>query len=149
MSTSSDLQSFTAVLLEAPRAMPVPGIPVVRRREKEPINEIEAAIARASLCLYVMPPLPIRALQGAPFLFFDRYEVRVRIIENPASNEFPVDAYELVDYVALALHWSNPGGILAHPLQISTRPTEMVESPETRIIDVIFDAQLQLNPPQS
>ena len=101
---------------------------------------------QASLCVYVMPPLPTRAMQGVPFVFFEAAEIRVRVIEQPQTNATGADAYDLVDDIAAALHWqpreegTQLGAILAHPLQLATRPTAMVEDPNTRIIDVIFEA---------
>jgi len=69
----------------------------------------------------------------------------VRIIEQPAVNQTGKDVYDLVDAVALALHWSNPGGMLAHPLMLAERPVEVVESKTERVMDVLFEAQYQLN----
>jgi hypothetical protein len=37
--------------------------------------------------------------------------------------------------------------MLAHPLQLAPLPVEMVEDPETRIIDVIFEAVYGFQPP--
>ena len=92
-----------------------------------------------------MPPLPKRALQAEqPFVFFDSAEVRVRIIEQPALNQTGADAYDLVDAVALALHWSNPGEMLAHPLMLAEQPVAVVADKEERVLEVIFEAQYQL-----
>jgi len=152
MSASADLQQAIAAVLGAPDALRV-AVPIVARRQKELGAEIEAAAANKGLCIYVMPPLPTRAMQGVSFVFFEAAEVRIRIIEQPPANSTGADAYDLVDDVATALHWqpkeagSPLSAILGHPLQLASRPTEMVEDPRTRIIDVIFDATFQLNPP--
>jgi len=152
MSASADLQEAIEELLSAPNAMRVP-VPLVKRREKDLANAIEAAAANQGLCIFVMPPLPTSALQNNPFVFFDKAELRVRIVERPAMNALPADAYDLVDDVANALHWqpresgTKLGAILAYPLQLSARPTQMVEDPATRIIDVIFDAVYGFQPP--
>jgi hypothetical protein len=58
-----------------------------------------------------MPPLPTSALQGNPFVFFDRAEVRVRILEKPAVNKTAADAYDLLDDVAAALQWQPHRGL--------------------------------------
>lgn len=145
MSASADLQDAIIELLGQPGALRV-NVPVVSRRTKELDKEIEAAAANKGLCIYVMPPLPTSALQGNPFVFFDKAEIRVRIVEQPALNETGADAYDLVDDVANALHWQPRaegtalGAILAHPLQLATRPAEMIADPQARIIEVIFEA---------
>lgn len=114
-------------------------VPIVARRQKELAAEIEAAAANHGLCIYVMPPLPTRAMQGVPFVFFEAAEIRIRIIEQPPKNGTGADAYDLVDDVAAALHW-HMDPIFAHPLELAARPTDAVEDPRTRIIDVIFNA---------
>ena len=119
---------------------------MIARREKELKSDVEAAAAQAGICVWVMPPLPTHALQAEqPFVFFDRAEIRVRIVEQPALNQTGADAYDLVDAVALALHWTNPGGILAHPLMLGEKPVARVEDKDERILEVIFEAQYQLN----
>lgn len=166
MSASADLQSAIAALLEVSGALPI-SAPVIRRREKEMASDIDAGLAvQTGICLFVMPPVATSALQGVPFVFFDRYEVRVRIIELPQMNTAGADTYELIDAVALALHWqpksqgSPLAGMLAHPLQIASRPVEMIEGAASapgfaydgkflRIADVVFNAVLQINPPNS
>lgn len=169
MSASADLQSAIAALLEAPGALPVEA-PIIRRREKEMASDIDAGLAVTNgLCLFVMPPVATSALQGVPFVFFDGYEVRVRIIELPQMNTTGADTYELIDAVALALHWQpraadsdaqkQLAAMLAHPLQIARRPVEMIEGTASakdmpydgkflRIADVVFHAVLQINAPQ-
>ena len=194
MSASSDLQEAIAQLLETPGALPVEA-PVVRRREKEIRSDIEATDAvHRGMTIFVMPPLPTSALQGVSFLFFDAYEVRVRVIELPDFNDGK-DAYEVGEAVAEAIHWQptnainaevqavmtalsldqaaalaivrgNPafapffqlGAMLAHPISIARRPQEMVEGELAlpgfednkkmiRVMDVIFNAVLQVNQP--
>jgi hypothetical protein len=162
MSASADIQSAIAALLEAPGALPVVA-PVIRRREKEFASDLDAGAAvQHGLCIFVMPPVPTSAVQGVPFVFFDGYEVRVRIIELPQMNTSGADTYELIDAVALALHWqpkqqeSALTQILSYPLRLAQRPVEMVEGtasgPGTaydgkflRVADVVFNAVLQIN----
>ena len=153
MSASADLQTAITALLGASGALRV-AVPLVARRTKELGAEIEAAAANQGLCIYVMPPLPTGAEQEQPSVFFNRAEIRVRIIEQPALNSTGADAYDLLDDVAVALHWRPNGAgdapalgaILAHPLQLAARPVEMVEDPKFRIIDVIFEAVYGLLP---
>lgn len=166
MNASADLQDAIAALLEAPGALPI-AAPVIRRREKEMASDIDAGLAvQNGICLFVMPPVPTSAVQGVSFVFFDGYEVRVRIIEMPQLNTAGTDSYELIDAVALALHWqprvqeSPLTAMLAHPLQLARRPVEMIEGSAAapgfaydgkflRIADVVFNAVLQINPPTS
>jgi len=151
MSASSDLQAAIVELLSQPGALRV-AVPLVARRTKELAGEIEAAAANKGLCVFVMPPLPTSALQGNPFVFFDKAEIRVRIVEQPAMNQTGADAYDLVDDVANALHWQPRsedaalGAILAHPLQLASRPCEMIDDPQARIIEVVFEAIYGLQP---
>ena len=169
MNASADLQSAIAAILEVTGALPVEA-PVIRRREKEMTSDIDAGLAvQNGLCLFVMPPVATSAVQGVPFVFFDGYEVRVRIIELPQMNTSGADSYELIDAVALALHWQPKSQdtpatqmlaqMLAHPLQIARRPVEMIEGSAAapgmpydgkflRIADVVFHAVLQINPAQ-
>jgi hypothetical protein len=144
MSASSDLQLAIEQLLAAPNALRV-AVPVVKRRTKEIGAEIEAAAANHGLCIYVMAPLPMQVTEGAAVVFIEAAEIRVRIVEQPALNTTGADAYDLVDDVMTGLHWQPFAPILAHPLQLATKPAEMVEDPRTRIIDVIFHATYQLN----
>ena len=157
MNSSTDLQEAIAALLEASGALPS-SASVVRRKEKDVTNDMAASEAvQNGLCVFAMPPLPTSALEGVPFVFFDGYEIRVRIIELPSMNSTGMDAYALIDAIALALHWKNPGGLLAQPLMLARRPVEMVEGAASapgfahdgqflRIVDVIFNAVLQINP---
>ncbi len=183
MSASADLQLRVCDLLRRAGALRVV-VPIVDRRTKELAKEIEANAANKGLCLWVMPPLPTRAMQGVPFVFFEGAEIRVRIVEQPAvSARFGADGYDLLDDVATALQWQPHRGIeeavaarmladsidhaaalalvraepefaelfalaaiLAHPLELASRPAEEVADPKTRIIDVIFNAVYQLNP---
>lgn len=139
MSASADLQLAVTALLSAAGALRVP-VPIVARRTKELAAEIEAAAANKGLCLYVMPPLPTRAMQNVPFVFFEGAEIRVRIVEQPAMNSTGADAYDLVDDVATALQGQMIAGICADLLRLADRPVDMVEDPKTRIIDVVFNA---------
>jgi hypothetical protein len=145
MNASSDLQSAISSALEGAPGITGANVPVLKRRPKELQSDIEAAVADFGICIFVLPPLPTHFLQGAEFIFFDRAEARVRIIEYPTMNTTGKDVYELLDAIALALHWTNPGNMLAHPLQLASHPCEMVEDKDKRILDVIFEAVYQIN----
>ena len=164
MNSSTDLQDAIARILEAPGVLGL-SHPVVRRKEKDFKNDLLANEAvQKGLCVFAMAPLPTSALEGVPFVFFDGYEVRVRIVELPNINNTGVDAYGLIDKVATALHWqpkaegSPLAGMLAHPLELARRPVETAEAmmalPGTgfekdehfvRVVDVIFNAVMGVN----
>jgi hypothetical protein len=163
MTTCADLQNRIAQVLEAPGAMPVT-VPVVRWRKKDMKSDMEATLAaQQGLCIFVPMPVPTSAMQGTPFVFFDGFECRVQIVEMPEVNrDNQADLYDLIEYVALALHWqpksvdSPLAGILAHPLYLSHRPVETAEGVVAvpgfehdgqviRGADVIFNAVLQIN----
>lgn len=128
-------------------------IPIVARRPKDITNDIEAAAAKHGLGLYVMPPLPTRAMGDVPFVFFEAADVAVRIIEYPAGNKFNADAYDLMDDIFAALQWQLLGGeILKNPLQIARNPTETAEGMDkqqrhVRIFDARFTATYGFKPP--
>lgn len=122
-------------------------VPIVKHRKHELAKRIEEAVAKRGLCIYVFPPLPTRAEQGVPFIFFPAAEVRLRILESPALNLTGVDAYDLIDDVMAGLHWQQFGDILSHPLQLAERPVETLEDAQTRMFDVIFEATYGFAPP--
>jgi len=105
-SSSFEVQAAIVAVLEIAGVMPVAEIPVLRRRPKEKESDIQAAIAKAKICVYVMPPDPTHALQGTPFLFYDSYEIRLRIVEQTPINDTGTDAYEVSDSIAQALHYA-------------------------------------------
>jgi len=164
MSASSDLQDRIVRTLAAPGALPVE-LPVVPWRKKDMKSDMEATLAAQSgRCIFVPVPVPTSAMQGTPFVFFDGFECRVQIIEIPnVADDSGPDLYELIEAVALALHWqpkspdSPLAGLLAHPLYLAQRPVEMAEGLVSvpgfehdgqiiRAADVIFNAVLQINP---
>lgn len=164
MNTSADLQDRVVRSLRAPGAIGVE-LPIVPWRKKDQESDMEATVAvQQGLCIFVPMPVPTHALQGSPVVFFDGYEVRVQIVELPDVNRGgAADLYDLIDQVALALHWqpkspeSPLAGMLAHPLYLAERPVEIAEGVVAvpgferngeviRGADVIFNAVLQLNP---
>jgi hypothetical protein len=124
----------TAGILRAP-------VPVVNRRSKSLANDVAAAVASHGLCINVLPPLPTRANQGAPFVFFEAATVRVRVLEKPSiSSRYGCDCWDIIDDVATALHWQN-FPMLSHPLQLAPKPTEIfAEAIQERAYDVLFIA---------
>lgn len=163
MSASSDLQERIAQTLEGSGLLPA-GLPIVRWRRKDVKSDMEASLAaQQGRCIFVPMPVPTSAMQGTPFVFFDGFECRVQIIEMPhVANEGEADIYELIEAVALALHWqpkspdSPLAGMLAHPLYLAQRPVETAEGLVAvpgfehdgqfiRAADVIFNAVLQIN----
>lgn len=138
------LQEGAAAILSESAGWPET-VRVIARREKDAANDIDAAVAAIGCAVYVMPPLPQRALQGAPFVFFERAEVRVRVIENPLLNESGSDGYELAEMIALALHNQNPGGLLAEPMGLAETPVELAEDDGARVMDVVFGCAFQLD----
>lgn len=142
MSTSADLQKAIADLLAG-----VVTVPIVSIRKKELASKIAEAAAKAGgLCLYVLPPLPIRAMQGVHQVVFESMEIRVVIHEIAATNAGPEDAYSLMDTVMQALQWRELPGLTSHPLTLASRPVEMAENATDRVIDVIFNVPFQLAP---
>jgi hypothetical protein len=160
MSASSDMQAAIVAALSVPNVLPA-GIPIISRKTKEHgrtqdlADDLAAAVANHGLCIYVLPLLPQHAEPELPFIFFDRAEVRVRIIEQPAMNALDVDLYDLIDAVALALHAKilSDSPAQAQPLYLSETPVSLEEGVieggrgSGRIADVIFNAVFQLNPP--
>jgi len=124
-------------------------VPIVGRRTKERGNDTDAAAAqRTGLAIFVMPVLPKGVNRGVPFLFFDRAELRVRIVETPALNGSGADAYDLMEDVMAALHWHLPAGH-AHPLEaldpelvegVGQSEDAILHGQLTRIIDCPFVA---------
>lgn len=161
MNSSADLQERVRRVLAVWEGFPA-GLPIVPWRKKNAESDMEAiAAVQRGLCLFVPMPVPTHAMQGSPSVFFDGYEVRVQIVELPALNS-GADLYDLIDEVALALHWqpksaeSPLAGMLAHPLYLAERPVEVAEGvvavpgfekngEAIRGADVIFNAVLQIN----
>jgi hypothetical protein len=111
--TSTDLQNAIAGILEMPGRLPVSGL-VLQRKAKDLASDVDVSVAlHRGLAILVMPPVETSALQGVPFVYFDGYEVRVRIVEVPNANGTGYDAYALKDYIAQALHWQPVNAIEA------------------------------------
>lgn len=120
----------------------LPQFPVIVRERGEILNNLEARLAALAICAYVMPVLPADPLDGAPFVFFQKAEVRIRVIENRKLNDTDLDAYQAAEGVCLALQGSNPGGILSAPLEVSN--FELNEDANGISLDCIFLAAFGL-----
>lgn len=146
MSASSDLQEAVTALLRGSPALRVP-VEVLARRRGEMASEIEAAAANHGLCCYVMPPLPLSALQGTPELFFPKAELRVQTLEVPATNATGADAYDLLDDLLVALHGQPHKGIegavaarmTSEGEDLATATAWAREQPELRAHFALFD----------
>jgi hypothetical protein len=136
-SVAEALQACCQAQLRGSLSQPVP---VFLRRDHDLASQIERA--GNPVMIEVLTPMPARALQDVPFVFFERYEVRVKVTEYPPINS-GLDAYEVVEEVMAALHWQTFGGdFLSYPLQLAERPTEWKDNLDRREIDVIFNATL-------
>lgn len=145
MSRFTELQSAVREMIQASPGIPA-GVQVIARVEKDLVNDIQSALAKLGLCIYVLPTLPLRAMRTETgLIFFESAEVRVRIIENPTLNKTGFDAWDVCEAVATTLQGSNPGDFLACPLGLASTPVDLVEDPDTRVMDLIFDAAFQLN----
>jgi hypothetical protein len=123
------------------------GVPIIGRRKGTIVNDIEAAIAELGACIFVFPGLPVHFIDAMP-PYADRYELRVRIIENPAINETLPDAFELVELVArrlFGLQFESIEGM--NPLVFADgKPVADQENGERLIYDVLFQTSLGFLP---
>jgi len=133
-------------------------VPVIARVSKSLENDIAAAVANDGLAISVMPMMPDKCDPDFPFVFITGGSIRVRIIEKVQVNKSTVDAYQLRDEVMTLLHYrprdgnDTPaaalGAMLSDPLRLGNPPAQMMfESGTERVIDVIFNAVLQINEP--
>ena len=136
MSTIGKMPEDVKALLAASPLLPQ--IPVIVRERGQVLNDLETVLAGLAIGVYVLPVLPVAPVEGAPFLFFQRAEVRVRVIENRKLNSTGSDAYEVAEAVCLALQGSNPGDILAAPLEVAN--FELNEDAVGISLDCIFHA---------
>lgn len=122
MSATDDLQIAVSEFLATSRYFLEEGVPVtrphlggtfpiVKRREKNLANEIVAASEKKGIAIFVMPPLPTQALQGVPFFFVEKAELRISIIETVPINRSGKDAWDVMDDVATALQWQPRRGL--------------------------------------
>lgn len=145
MSRLLDIQTALCAALKAHTGFPAQ-LAIIARREKEVENDIDAALAKQGICIYVMMPMPKRATRTQnDIVFFESAECRIRVIEQPKLNTSDFDGWDALEQVIIALQGINPAGIFAAPLGLMQHPIENVEDKTTRIFDVLFDAAFQLN----
>ena len=146
MSRITTIQRALADALKSHAGFPA-GLEIVARREKEVTNDIEAALGKLGICLYVMPPMPRRATRTEnEIVFFESAELRCRVIEQPQLNRSGFDAWDAMEQVILAIQGTNPNDLFAAPLTLAAHPVDLVEDKTTRVFDVLFDSAFQLNP---
>lgn len=147
MSVSSDFQDQVQAILVTPGALRV-AAPVLKRKSKGPIakrtadlkEDIESAVNNHGLCLWILPPVGLRAEGDADSVFLSHVELRVRIGEEPALNGFEADIFDLMEDIMVALHYQTFAGH-ADYLKLADTPTEMIaENEKQRCWDVCFRA---------
>ncbi len=117
------------------------GEPIIGRRRSNIVNDIESAVAELGACIFVFPGLPVSFLNtGAPTA--DRYQLRVRAIENPALNTSLPDVFELVELIVRRLYGKDFDAIgLRNPLVFPSGGNAVADvgDPERLIYDVLFE----------
>jgi hypothetical protein len=116
-------------------------VPIIGRRKGTIANDIEAAIAELGACIFVMPGLPVHFI-GLQAPTCDRYELRIRAIEDPAINQNLPDVWELVELIIRRMHGIDFDAIgLTNPIVFpeSGNPVAEVSDPNRLIYDVIFE----------
>lgn len=123
---------------------------IVDRTKGVVANEVEAAVSKKGICLYVFPPLPQRCRPDANTLYFEEVEIRVRILEQPPLNATGFTAYELVETVLQILHLFEPTLENDNVAVVSAQefPVEEVEDKVRVIFDVLFKCAAAV-PPRS
>jgi hypothetical protein len=118
---------------------------ILGRRKGNIVNDIDAAVAELSVCIYVLPGKPVKLNPNLPGPYCDAYELRVRVIENPALNETKPSAYELYEFV---LRETNGIGLQIDGVTSAIWPSENngdeQPDPERVIIDAILFCSLSL-----
>jgi len=114
------------------------GLPVVARKPKQTLNDIESALAGLKLGFFVFPPLLRQVRENSTGLFADEIVVRVSAFENAALNQGPLDAYQLVELGLFYLHHYElkiPGVSM---LYAKDTPVTEESTPELLIFDILF-----------
>jgi hypothetical protein len=153
MSTSADFQDQLRTRLMTPGVLRV-AAPVLKRKTKGSIAQrtadlaadIESAANNHGLCLWVLPPLPMRAEGDVDSVFISHWDTRIRIAEVPSLNSLEADLFDLIEDVMVGLHYQEFDGHSDY-LKLADTPTEMIaESTRERVYDVIFRAAYGLLP---
>ena len=146
----TQIQTAIAAILRAHPGFP-PGLQIVARRDKDVANDIEAGLSKLGICVYVLPPLPMRATRTQnEIVFIESSELRVRIIEQPTLNLTGFDVWSGFEQVVLALQGTNPADLFAAPIGLAEHPVETMdgqtkEGKNTRVWDVIFEGAFQIS----
>jgi hypothetical protein len=140
------LQNCAVAWLEA--GAEFSGVPIIGRRRSNIVNDIEAAIAELGACIFVHPGLPVHFIDaGTPVA--DRYQLRVRVIENPAINTALPDVFELVELVVRRLYGTDfPSIGVSNPLVFPQGGNAVAEvsDAERLIYDVLFETDIGFLP---
>lgn len=146
MSSTIQIQKAVADVLRSISGFPA-DLRVVEKRDKDVEKEIQAALARLGICLYVFPPVPTsaRASQGSSVAFFDGSELVVQIVEAWPLNKTGLDCWGAMDKIVCALHWNTLFGLLPYPLELATPPVRVHQDDKVRIFDVLFNARYQVS----
>ena len=154
MSSVPDDSVATAIQLAAVAALQAgaefSGVPILGRRETNIANDIEQAINElGGACVYVMPGTPKSFTIGAGAPYADRYELRIRCIENDTLNSTLPPVLVLVEYVLRRLfgqQWPEavPG---MNPLYPAEGQPVVQQPDDARLIwDVVLETSLGLLP---
>lgn len=92
---AKDVQDAVTAYLAARTELAL--VPVIGRRRLNVISDIQAAIKRSGVCIYVFPALPIRINSNNPGPYVDELMIRCRAIEHPTLNTKGPDVYEVVE----------------------------------------------------
>lgn len=114
------------------------GLPVVARKPKQTLNEIETALAGLSLGFFVWPPLLRQVRPNSTGLFAEEIEVRVSCFENAALNTHELDAYRLVELGLYYLHHYDLKITGVSMLHARETPVSEESTPELLIFDLTF-----------
>lgn len=116
------------------------GIPLLLRLRNDVASEIEAAVAQIGICIFVFPALPTEINRELAAVEGD-WELRLRVIENPAINTTGLpNSYEVTEYILAALHHHSPrlDAQAFNPFVATARPVTEIEDSERVIFDITF-----------
>lgn len=142
MTTTTKIPIAALDLLRRAEGIPA-GVEFIERKEKTIENDIEAALAKLGVCMFMMPVKPLEVQEGADFIFFRKAEVRVRVIVDPTMNDTGMDSPELAAQARLAIHGTNPGDLFEDNLRLANPPVEEVEDPTAVVVDLVFHGAYQ------
>ena len=126
MSKAAQIREAVAEVLRAAAGFPR-DMAWVARKPQTLENAEAQAVSAMGMAGFVLPPLPKRRPILNEAIFFSSALLIVRIVEIPEMNSASMDGHDVVENVMSVLHWSNPGGLLQQPLQLSEQPIEFTE----------------------